>query len=225
MLPPLPASWKPVLADQLRQPYFAKLREFVEREQEQHQVFPPAPDIFNALKYTPYDEVRVVLLGQDPYHGEGQAHGLAFSVRPGVKPPPSLANVFKELHADVGCPKPEDGYLVPWAEQGVLLLNTVLTVRAHQANSHKNKGWEKFTDAVITAVGHKPDPVVFLLWGAPAQKKTKLIDTSRHVIIRSAHPSPLSARAGFFGSKPFSKANAALEVAGKPPINWCLPPA
>ena len=225
MLPPLPRSWKPVLADQLRQPYFAKLREFVEREQEQYRVFPPASDIFNALKYTPYDEVRVVLLGQDPYHGEGQAHGLAFSVRPGVRRPPSLANVFKELHADVGCPKPKDGSLVPWAEQGVLLLNAVLTVRAHQANSHKNKGWEKFTDAVITAVGHKPDPVVFLLWGSPAQKKMKLIDTGRHVIIRSAHPSPLSARAGFFGSKPFSKANAALAVAGKPPVEWCLPPA
>jgi uracil-DNA glycosylase len=225
MLPPLPRSWKPVLADQLRQPYFAALREFVEREQEEYQVYPPAPDVFNALKHTPYDDVRVVLLGQDPYHGEGQAHGLAFSVRPGVKPPPSLANIFKELHADVGCPKPKDGYLVPWADQGVLLLNAVLTVRAHQANSHKNKGWEKFTDAVITAVGHKPDPVVFLLWGAPAQKKTKLIDTQRHVIIRSAHPSPLSARAGFFGSRPFSKANEALEANGKPPIDWCLPPA
>src|SRR5437868_5144870 len=221
----LPPSWQPVVGAELTRPYFLELRQFLEAQRAAHQIFPAAEQVFNALEQTDFAAVKVVILGQDPYHGEGQAHGLAFSVSPGIKPPPSLANIFKELHNDVGCPKPRDGYLVPWAEQGVLLLNAVLTVRAHQANSHKNKGWEKFTDAVITAVGHKSDPVVFLLWGAPAQKKMKLIDTSHHVIIRSAHPSPLSARAGFFGSKPFSRANEALEANGKPPIDWCLPPA
>jgi uracil-DNA glycosylase len=219
----LPASWKTVLGDQLRQPYYHKLSEFLDRERREHTVYPPEPDVFNALKLTPFDEAKVVILGQDPYHDEGQAHGLAFSVRPGVTPPPSLRNIFKELQADVGCPKPAAGSLVPWAEQGVLLLNTVLTVRAHQPGSHRGKGWEKFTDAAIAAVGSKDDPVVFVLWGAPAQKKLPLIDTARHTILKSPHPSPLSARSGYFGSRPFSAVNAALKASGRQPIDWCLP--
>jgi uracil-DNA glycosylase len=219
----LPASWKTVLGAQLRQPYYHKLTEFLDRERREHTVYPPEPDVFNALKLTPFDEAKVVILGQDPYHDEGQAHGLAFSVRPGVTPPPSLRNIFKELQADVGCPKPAAGSLVPWAEQGVLLLNTVLTVRAHQPGSHRGKGWEKFTDAAIAAVGSKDDPVVFVLWGAPAQKKLPLIDTARHTILKSPHPSPLSARSGYFGSRPFSAVNAALKASGRQPIDWCLP--
>jgi uracil-DNA glycosylase len=186
-------------------------------------VFPPIPDVFNALKYTPYEEVKVFLLGQDPYHDDGQAHGLAFSVRPGIQPPPSLVNIFKELKSDVGCRIPNNGYLVPWAQQGVLLLNAVLTVRAHQPNSHKGQGWEQFTDAVIRAVGEKTDPVVFLLWGAYAQKKIDLIDTTRHVILKAPHPSPLSAKRGFFGSRPFSQANAALRASGRGEIDWQIP--
>ncbi|HEY1378068.1 MAG TPA: uracil-DNA glycosylase, partial [Gemmataceae bacterium] len=221
----LPASWRPVLGDQLRQPSYHKLTEFLERERDEYTVFPPEPDVFNALKLTPFDEVKVVILGQDPYHDDGQAHGLAFSVRPGVTPPPSLRNIFKELRDDVGCPKPANGNLEPWANQGVLLLNTVLTVRAHQPHSHRGKGWEKFTDAAIEAVGAKDDPVVFVLWGAPAQKKTPLIDTSRHTVLKSPHPSPLSAKSGFFGSRPFSAVNAALEASGRDPIDWCLPAA
>ena len=179
--------------------------------------------MFTALRLTPYLEVAVVILGQDPYHDDNQAHGLAFSVRPGLTPPPSLKNIFKELKTDVGFRIPNNGYLAPWAEQGVLLLNAVLTVRAHEPNSHKNHGWEKFTDAVLRAVSQKADPVVFVLWGAYARQKAELIDTSRHIIIESAHPSPLSARSGFFGSKPFSKINAALREAGKKPVEWQLP--
>jgi uracil-DNA glycosylase len=172
---------------------------------------------------TPYEKVSVLILGQDPYHEVGQAHGLCFSVRSDVAIPPSLQNIYKELHDDLGCAIPNNGYLTPWAEQGVLLLNAVLTVRAHQANSHQGKGWEYFTDAVIRAVNDKPDRVVFVLWGAYARKKKPLIDTSRHVIIESAHPSPLSAANGFFGSRPFSKINAALREAGKPEIDWQIP--
>ena len=179
--------------------------------------------MFSALKLTPYDQVSVLIVGQDPYHDDGQAHGLAFSVPPGVKPPPSLVNIFKELHDDLGCRIPNNGYLVPWAMQGVLLLNTVLTVRAHSPNSHKGKGWEKFTDAVIRKVVEKSDPVVFVLWGGNAQKKRTLIEGGGHVVIESAHPSPLSARNGFFGSRPFSKINAALRAAGKTEIDWQLP--
>src|SRR5262249_7809103 len=160
--------------DQLRQPYFQKLEEFLKKERSQHTVYPPEPDVFNAFKLTPYDRVKVFILGQDPYHGNGQAHGLAFSVRPGVKPPPSLRNIFKELHEDVGCPKPANGNLEPWARQGVMLLNAVLTVRAGDPNSHRDKGWEKFTDAAIAAVSAKDEPVVFVLWGGPAQKKLGL---------------------------------------------------
>src|SRR5262249_23229462 len=199
MLPPLPPSWQAVVGDERQKPYFQELEKFLDEERRNHTVFPPKDEVFTALKLTPYDQVKVFLLGQDPYHDEGQAHGLAFSVRPGVTPPPSLINIFKELHSDLGCKIPDNGYLVPWAERGVLLLNAVLTVRAHAPNSHKNKGWEKFTDAVIRKVNDKEDPVVFLLWGGYAQKKIKLIDTARHKIVQSAHPSPLSARSGFFG--------------------------
>jgi uracil-DNA glycosylase len=219
----LPASWQPVLSDQLRQPNFEKLDQFLEQERRRFAVYPPPSDVLNAFKLTAFGRVKVVILGQDPYHDEGQAHGLAFSVRRGTTPPPSLRNIFKELQSDVGCPKPADGSLEAWAKQGVLLLNTVLTVRAHQPGSHRGKGWEKFTDAAIVAVGNKTEPVVFILWGAPAQKKIPLIDASRHTIIKAPHPSPLSARTGFFGSRPFSKANAALKAYGREPINWCRP--
>jgi uracil-DNA glycosylase len=223
MLPPLPPSWQAAVGDERQKPYFQELEKFLDEERRDHTVFPPKDEVFTALKLTPYDQVKVFLLGQDPYHDEGQAHGLAFSVRPGVPPPPSLVNIFKELHSDLGCKIPDNGYLVPWAERGVLLLNAVLTVRAHSPNSHKNKGWEKFTDAVIRKVNDKEDPVVFLLWGGYAQKKIKLIDTDRHKIVQSAHPSPLSARSGFFGSKPFSAVNEALRAAGKAPIDWQIP--
>ncbi|HLF25226.1 MAG TPA: uracil-DNA glycosylase [Anaerolineae bacterium] len=223
MTPPLPASWRPIVGDETEKPYYQKLQQFLEQERKKYVVYPPEPEVFLALKLTPYTDVNVLLLGQDPYHDDNQAHGLAFSVRPGIPPPPSLLNIFRELHADVGFRLPNNGYLAPWAKQGVLLLNAVLTVRAHQPNSHKNKGWETFTDAVIQAVEAKADPVVCVLWGAYARKKVKPIDTERHVIIESAHPSPLSARNGFFGSRPFSKINAALRQAGKPEIAWQLP--
>jgi uracil-DNA glycosylase len=218
----LPSSWKTVLADELKKPYFTELSEFVDEEREKHTVFPPEEDVFNAFKLTPYDKVNVLLLGQDPYHDDGQAHGLCFSVRPGVRPPPSLVNIFKELKNDLGCEIPNNGFLEPWAKQGILLLNAVLTVRAHEPNSHKDRGWEKFTDAVIRTVNDRPDPVVFVLWGAYAQKKQKLIDADKNVVITGAHPSPLSAKK-FFGSKPFSAINNALEEMGKPPIDWQLP--
>jgi uracil-DNA glycosylase len=223
MLVDLPLSWHHALASELAQPYFGKLAAFVDAERVQHQVFPPEADVFNALKTTPLEQVNVLLLGQDPYHNDGQAHGLCFSVRPGVQPPPSLVNMFRELRDDLGYPVPNNGYLQYWAEQGVLMLNAVLTVRAHEANSHKGKGWERFTDAVIRNVNEKGDQVVFVLWGNYAQKKLTLIDTTRHVVVQSAHPSPLSARNGFFGSRPFSKINAALEAAGKPVIDWQIP--
>lgn len=224
MAPTLPASWKPALGSELKQPYYEKLQLFVDTERKTHTIYPPEGDEYNAFKYTPYDKVSVFLLGQDPYHGAGQAHGLCFSVQPHVKRlPPSLINIYKEMHADVGTQTPNNGYLVSWAEQGILMLNAVLTVRAGEANSHKGKGWEKFTDAAIKAVNEKPDPVVFVLWGGYAQKKASLIDTSRHTIIQSAHPSPLSAHNGFFGSRPFSKINAALAQAHKPEIDWQIP--
>lgn len=218
---PLPPSWQPLLADELRKPYFQTLQQFVDEERRQHTVYPPEPDVFNALALTPYEQVNVLLLGQDPYPNPNQAHGLAFSVRPGIKPPASLRNIFTELHNDLGVPIPKNnGSLVPWAKQGVLLLNTVLTVRAGEPLSHRGKGWEMFTDAIINAVGHKKDPVVFALWGGQAQKKRPLIDEGRHAIITAAHPSPLSAHQGFFGSKPFSRINAALRESGKPEIDW-----
>lgn len=223
MLIDIPPSWRALLADEIEQPYFHELAEFVDRERQQHTVFPPEQDVFNALKSTPFEQVKLLLLGQDPYHNEGQAHGLCFSVRPGVDPPPSLVNIFKELRDDVGCPIPNHGYLQHWADQGVLMLNAVLTVRAHQANSHKGKGWEQFTDTIIRKVNRKEDLVVFVLWGNYARKKLGLIDTRKHVVVESAHPSPLSARNGFFGSRPFSQINAALEAAGKPAIDWQIP--
>jgi uracil-DNA glycosylase len=219
----IPATWQPQLATETAMPYFEALERFLTAERAQYQVFPPQADVFNALRYTPYERANVLLLGQDPYHDDGQAHGLCFSVRPGIQPPPSLVNMYKELRDDLGCPIPNNGYLVPWAEQSILMLNAVLTVRAHAPNSHKGKGWETFTDAVIRRVNEKADPVVFVLWGGYAQKKIPLIDTARHTIVQSAHPSPLSARNGFFGSRPFSKINAALRAAGKPEINWQIP--
>jgi uracil-DNA glycosylase len=223
MLIDIPADWRAQLADEFEKPYFQTLQQFVDEERQNYTVFPPEQDVFSALKLTPYERANVFLLGQDPYHDNNQAHGLCFSVRPGIKPPPSLVNIFKELRSDVDFRIPNNGYLVPWAEQGMLLLNAVLTVRAHKPNSHKGHGWEIFTDAVIRAVNAREDPVVFVLWGGYAQKKRALIDTSRHTIIQSAHPSPLSANNGFFGSRPFSAINAALRAAGKPEIEWQLP--
>jgi uracil-DNA glycosylase len=219
---PFPEPWQPILNDQLDQPYVQDLIAFVAAERQTYTVYPPKGQVFTALQLTPFEDVRVLLLGQDPYHGAGQAHGLAFSVQPGVTPPPSLSNMFKELRDDIGCPIPRSGSLVPWAEQGVLLLNAVLTVRAGVANSHKDRGWERFTDAIISAVNAREKPVVFVLWGGYARKKLQLIDTKRHPVIQSAHPSPLSANSGFFGSRPFSKINSALERLGEPPIDWCL---
>lgn len=219
----IPAAWRPIVGAETAKPYYEKLMLFLAEERARHTVFPPEKEVFAALELTPYEQVNVLLLGQDPYHDHNQAHGLCFSVRPGIRPPPSLQNIFKELHDDLGCRIPNNGYLVPWARQGMLLLNAVLTVRAHQAASHRNKGWEKFTDTVIQAVSAKESPVVFVLWGSYAQQKIPLIDVSRHVIVRSAHPSPLSANKGFFGSRPFSKINAALLQMGKPAIDWRIP--
>ena len=220
---PIPESWLPVLGDEQNKPYYQELYRFIGEERRKYTVYPPGQDVFNALRYTSYEQVRVMIIGQDPYHEEGQAHGLAFSVRPGVTPPPSLVNIFKELHDDVQFRIPNHGCLIPWAQQGVLLLNAVLTVRAGQANSHAGHGWETFTDAIIRAVNTRPERVVFILWGAYARRKAELVDTGRHVILQSAHPSPFSAANGFFGSRPFSKANAALRAAGLPEINWQLP--
>lgn len=216
-------DWNPLLRDEMQAPYWAELMAFVEAERESGPVYPPRSDVFAALHLTSFANLRVVVLGQDPYHGPGQAHGLAFSVNDGVPPPPSLKNVFAELVDDVGCPMPSNGDLSAWAEQGVLLLNTSLTVRGGDAGSHQGKGWEQFTDRVIATAAAKPEPVVFVLWGAAAQKKRPLIEGGPHAVIASPHPSPLSAHRGFFGSKPFSRANAALAAAGRQPINWCLP--
>lgn len=219
----LPDSWRDALADEFAAPYFHALKDFLVEERRTHTVYPPAANVFNALRFTPLENVKVFILGQDPYHGAGQAHGLSFSVRPGVRVPPSLQNIYKELQTDQpGFTPPRHGYLRAWAEQGVLLLNAVLTVRAGEANSHAGKGWEPFTDAMIRAVNAKPERVVFVLWGAYARKKAKLITGKQHVIVESAHPSPLS-MARFMGSRPFSKVNAALEEAGEAPINWQLP--
>lgn len=216
-------DWDEVLDGEFEKPYYKELREFLKREYETQVIYPNMYDIFNALKYTSYKDTKVLILGQDPYHGENQAHGLSFSVKPGVKTPPSLLNMYKELHTDLGCFIPDNGYLVPWTEQGVLLLNTALTVRAHEANSHKGKGWEVFTDNIIKLLNLRNDPVIFILWGNNARSKTKFIDTNKHYIIESAHPSPLSASRGFFGSKPFSKTNDILVKLGKSPIDWQIP--
>jgi uracil-DNA glycosylase len=223
MLPDIPASWRDALGAEVEKPYFSSLQKFLDEEQKSFEVYPETANIFAALELTPYKDVKVLLLGQDPYPGEGQAHGLAFSVQPGIAHPPSLRNIYKELHTDVGFQIPErNGYLVPWAKQGILMLNTVLTVRAGKIFSHKGKGWEIFTDAIISKVNEKRSPVVFVLWGNPAQKKIKLIDTERHHVVACAHPSPLAAKK-FFGCKPFSQINQFLHDDGKPEINWQLP--
>jgi len=215
-------DWNPLLCDQFDHPYWSELQAFVADERRHHTVYPPADQVFAALHLTSYADTRVMILGQDPYHGPHQAHGLCFSVQRGVRIPPSLANVHKELHADLGLPIPDHGNLEAWARQGVLLLNATLTVRAGQAASHQKRGWETFTDRVIDVVNAKPDRVVFILWGASARRKKALIDTERHTVIESAHPSPLSAHNGFFGSRPFSRANEALVAAGRPPVDWSL---
>jgi len=215
-------DWNPILRAEFDQPYWKELQAFVAGERGRATVYPPHDDVFAALHLTPYAATRVLILGQDPYHGPDQAHGLCFSVRHGVRPPPSLANILKELHADLGIEAPRHGCLEAWARQGVLLLNATLTVRAGQAGSHQGKGWETFTDRVIRAVDAKPEHVVFILWGSYARRKKALIDTSRHTVIESAHPSPLSAHNGFAGSKPFSRANAALVAHGQPPVDWSL---
>lgn len=215
-------DWNPLLRDQFDEPYWTELQSFVADERQHHTVYPPHHEVFAALRATPHADTKVMILGQDPYHGSGQAHGLCFSVRRGVRVPPSLANIHKELHADLGLPIPDHGNLEPWAGRGVLLLNTTLTVRAGQAASHQKRGWERFTDRVIEVVNDKQDPVVFILWGASARRKRALIDTDRHTIVESAHPSPLSAHNGFFGSRPFGRANEALVAAGRDPIDWDL---
>lgn len=211
-----------MLRAELQEPYWADLQTFVAREREQHTVYPPPPEVFAALHLTPLSETRVLILGQDPYHGPRQAHGLCFSVRDGVARPPSLVNIHRELHDDLGHAPPPHGNLEAWARQGVLLLNATLTVRAGHAGSHQGKGWERFTDQVIRAVNAKRDPVVFILWGGYARRKRPLIDTTRHTVIESAHPSPLSAHNGFFGSRPFSRANAAITATGLESIDWKL---
>ncbi|MBC6971685.1 MULTISPECIES: uracil-DNA glycosylase [unclassified Bacillus (in: firmicutes)] len=216
-------DWEPLLAPEFEKPYYQKLRQFLKEEYSTHVVYPNANDIFNALHYTSYGDTKVIILGQDPYHGPDQAHGLSFSVQPGVKTPPSLQNMYKELHADLGCEIPNNGYLVKWAEQGVLLLNAVLTVRQGEANSHKGKGWEHFTDRVIELLNERDKPVIFILWGRHAQAKKKLITNANHHIIESVHPSPLSARRGFFGSKPFSKVNDILSSMNEKEIDWQIP--
>lgn len=221
--PNLEPSWLAVLEDEFRQPYMAELKAFLVDERARFAVYPPGKEMFNALWTTPFDRVRVVLLGQDPYHGPGQAHGLCFSVRRGVPPPPSLVNVFKELERDLGVFPPGHGELTCWAEQGVLLLNTSLSVRAGQAASHQNRGWETFTDRVITELNARREGLVFVLWGAPAGRKAAMIDPRRHLILTAPHPSPLSAHRGFFGCGHFGRINAHLAARGEPQINWQLP--
>lgn len=224
----LDESWRTPLAGEFAQPYMQALRDFLLAEKAAgKQIYPEGGEYFRALDLTPLDKVRVVILGQDPYHGPGQAHGLCFSVRPGVPPPPSLVNIYKEMHADLGIERARHGFLEHWARQGVLLLNSVLTVENGQAASHRERGWEKFTDAVIRLVAARPDPVVFILWGSYAQKKAAFVEDvargGRHLVLKAPHPSPLSAHAGFFGSRPFSRTNMFLESNGITPIDWRLP--
>ncbi|RBP41616.1 uracil-DNA glycosylase [Garciella nitratireducens] len=213
-------DWKELLQEEFKKDYYLKIREFLKREYKTKTIYPDMYDIFNALHYTPYKDVKVVILGQDPYHGPNQAHGLSFSVKPGVAIPPSLMNIYKELQSDLKCYIPNNGYLKKWADQGVLLLNTVLTVRAGQPNSHRGIGWEIFTDRIIQLLNDRKDPIVFILWGKNAQSKRKMIHNPKHFIVQSVHPSPLSANRGFFGSKPFSKVNHFLRSSGKEPIDW-----
>ncbi|MDD6685099.1 MAG: uracil-DNA glycosylase [Lachnospiraceae bacterium] len=219
-MPAISGEWEKALQGEFRKPYYRKLFETVGREYRTAAVYPPADDIFNAFHLTPLPDVKVVILGQDPYHEPGQAHGLSFSVMPGVEIPPSLVNIYQELHDDLGCRIPNNGCLTKWARQGVLLLNTVLTVRAHRAFSHKDIGWQEFTDAAIRVLAGQDRPLVFILWGRPAQQKASMITNPRHLILKSPHPSPLSAYRGFFGSRPFSKTNAYLEANGLTPIDW-----
>jgi len=220
--PVIEESWKNVLWDEFQSDYFQQLKRFLTEEKKKYAIYPPGPQIFSAFNSTPFNRVKVVILGQDPYHGTGQAHGLCFSVAPGVQVPPSLVNIFKEIHSDLGLQVPSHGNLQSWAEQGVLLLNATLTVRANQAGSHQNKGWESFTDAAIKHLSADKEHLVFLLWGRYAQAKEKMIDHSKHLILKAAHPSPLSAYNGFFGCRHFSAANRYLEDHGKEPVHWAL---
>ena len=213
-------AWQKALAPEFGKPYYRKLYETVRREYASRVIYPPSEDLFSAYEATPLEKVKVVILGQDPYHEPGQAHGMCFSVRPGVEIPPSLQNIYEELHTDCGCDVPDNGYLMKWARQGVFLLNTVLTVRAHQANSHRGIGWEEFTDATIRALNEQDRPIVFLLWGRPAQQKMQLLTNPKHLILTAPHPSPLSAYRGFFGCRHFSRANAFLKANGETPIDW-----
>ena len=213
-------DWQEALKQEFRKPYYRKLYDTVRHEYSTRRIFPPSDDIFNAFHFTPLSKVKILVLGQDPYHGEGQAHGLCFSVKPEVEIPPSLVNIYKELHDDLGCEIPNHGYLTKWAKQGVLLLNTVLTVRAHQANSHRGIGWEEFTDAAIRILDVQERPIVFILWGRPAQMKKSMLHNPQHLVLEAPHPSPLSAYRGFFGSRPFSQTNRFLEEHGIEPIDW-----
>ena len=215
-------DWQDYLKEEFEKPYYLNLRDFLKEAYTRERIFPPAKEIYQALHLTSYEETKVVILGQDPYHGEGQAHGLAFSVREGMRFPPSLVNIFKELEADLGCPYPSSGDLTPWAKEGVLLLNTTLTVKEKTPLSHKDKGWETLTARIITVLAPKESPLVFILWGANARAKKAYLKDTPHLIIESAHPSPLSAHRGFFGSKPFSKCNAFLKSVGQEEIDWCL---
>lgn len=217
---PISNDWLSVLSPEFKKPYYKSLYETVVKEYATHTIYPARDDIFNAFELTPFHDVKVVILGQDPYHEPGQAHGLCFSVKPGIETPKSLVNIYKELQDDCGCYVPNNGYLKKWAEQGVLMLNTILTVRAHNAFSHKEIGWEEFTDAAISALAKEDRPMVFILWGKPAQMKRSMITNPKHMVIMSPHPSPLSAYRGFFGSKPFSKTNAYLKANGLEEIDW-----
>lgn len=220
--PKIEESWKKILFDEFQKPYFEALKTFLVEEKKHYTIYPSGANIFAAFNHTPFERVKVVILGQDPYHGVGQAHGLSFSVQEGVPHPPSLQNIFKELRDDIGCNIPKNGTLTSWADQGVFLMNAVLTVRASEANSHKGRGWETFTDTVIKTLSDKKEHLVFILWGAPAGAKASLIDSKKHLILKAPHPSPLSSYRGFFGSKPFSKSNAYLIEHGKTPIKWAL---
>ena len=222
-MPKITNDWLDAIGEEFEKPYYLSLRKFLVSEYKTRKIFPPADDIFNAFHFTPLSKVKVLLLGQDPYHGEGQATGACFAVPPGREIPPSLVNIYQELHDDLGCRIPNNGYIRKWADEGVLLLNTVLTVRAHLANSHQGMGWEVFTDAVIEAVNGLDRPVVYFLWGRPAQAKRRMLDNPKHLVLEAPHPSPLSAHRGFFGCCHFSRANEFLQENGIAPIDWQIP--